>query len=143
MHIRRRWLNAIKAQLKTISDFSKRVLNQRTAPKTGFPGVTVYAVTETTAIETIHLPPRSQERTLTVHVNLYIKTTQDDEKLESDIDSYTALIEAVIKAPEGVNDLQLIETIFPEVFPDDEKLDVAEITMIYLLRYDTTEFNPL
>ncbi len=143
MHVRRQWLNALKAQLKTIPEFAKRVLNQRTPPKNQYPSVTVYSVTENTAIENIHPAPRSQERTLTVHVNLYIKTTQDDEKLESDIDSYTALIEAVIKAPEGVNDLQLIETIFPEVFPDEEKLEVAEVNMIYLLRYDTTEFSPV
>lgn len=143
MHIRRKYLNDLKTQLKTIPEFSKRVWNHRTPPKNQYPSVTVYAVTENTAIENIHLPPRPQERTLTVHVNLYIKATQDDEKLEADIDSYTALVEAVIKAPEGVNDLQLIETTFPEVFPDEEKLEVAEINMIYLLRYDTTEFSPI
>lgn len=143
MHIRRQHLTDLKTQLKTIPEFSKRVFNQRQPPKNGYPSVTVYSATENTDIGTIHPPPRPQERTLTVRVNIYIKTTQDDEKLEADIDNYTALIEAAVKAPIGVNDLQLIETTFPEVFPDDEKLEVAEINMIYLLRYDTTEFSPV
>jgi hypothetical protein len=142
MHIRRIFLNAFKAQLKTIPEFSKRVWNQRTPPKNQWPCILVYSATESVATETIHPAPRPQARTLNFSVSLFINGTQDEEKLEADIDTYTALIESVIKAPEGVNDLQLLETGFPQVFQDEEKLEVAEIIMTYALSYITTEFSP-
>lgn len=143
MHIRRTYLNAIKAQLKTIPDFSKRTYNQRTPPRNQYPCVTLYAVNEETTALTINATPRPQERVLAFHVSVFIKATQDEEKLEADIDAYTAQVEAVVKAPTGTDDLQLVQTQFPEVFQDEEKLEVAEIVLTYALHYTTTEFNPV
>jgi hypothetical protein len=141
MHRRRSFFTTFKAQLKTISLFSGRAFNQRQPPKNNYPCVTVYAASEPVGLATV-CRPREQTRTLQFHVSIFIKATQDDEKLEADIDSYTALVESVIKAPAGTNDLQLLDTTFPEIFQDEEKLEVAEITMIYALTYNTTEFSP-
>jgi hypothetical protein len=143
MHVRRRLLTDIKNQLKSIPDFSRRAWNQRQSPKNQYPCATVYAVSEPVSIESINEAPRSQQRALTIHISIFIKATQDDEKLECDIDNYTHLVESTIKAPIGVTDLRLLDTIFPEVFQDEEKLEVAEVVMVYMLGYDTTEFNPV
>jgi|GEM_PF-2464768 len=138
---RRDIINSLKAQLKTIPAFSRRVYNQRTQPKNGYPCVALYSASEAITTQTFTLHPRPQQRTLTIHISAFAKTTQDDEKLEIDIDNYSELIEAAVSQPANTIDLQLIDINFPPAPTDEEKLEVTETVLAYAITYETTEPN--
>ncbi len=138
---RRDIINSLKAQLKTIPVFSRRIYNQRTQPKTGYPCVALYSASEAITTQTLTLHPRPQQRTLTINISVFAKTTQDDEKLEIDIDNYSELIESVVSQPPGTIDLQLIDINFPPAPTDEEKLEVTETVLVYAITYETTEPN--
>jgi hypothetical protein len=145
MHIRRTYLSAMTDQLKTIPNFANRVWNQRVLTKKHYPCALIYGVSETVEAASLSIP-RTQERTLTFSVAIYIRAAHHTaELIEQESDTYTALVEATIQCPTGATDLQLIGTEFPVIIyeeDNEDKIIAAEIVMAYNLSYDTTEFNP-
>jgi hypothetical protein len=140
MHIRRSILESIRTQLKVLPNYGG-VWIQRIAPnRNSFPAITLYPENETVDTLTIHVSPRPQERALTVIVNVWIKGTPDNEKIESDFDKAAVDIESTIVLPANAIDFYLLSTDFQFVEDDAE---INAITLTYRVIYETTEFNPI
>jgi hypothetical protein len=138
LHKRRAILELIRTQLSALPDFGGCWI-QRIAPKReSFPAITLFADSE--GVEYIsNISPRSQLRTLTVTVIVWVDSGVDDEKTEQDMDVFAAEIETQLTTPIGAHDLQLVSTDFQ--FTEDD-FEISALTLTYRTTYTTTEFNP-
>lgn len=139
VHLRRAYLEALRAQLQTLTGFGGVYIKRVTAMRMAFPVITLYADAETVDTLTIHPPPRPQERVLTVAVNVFIRGAIDDEKAEADADALALLIEQKLRKPAGADDLILVATDF--VVAEDEP-EVHVLTLTFKIEYQTVEFSP-
>lgn len=140
MHLRRLILESIRTQLKTLPNYGG-VWIQRVAPsRNSFPSITLYAENETVETLTVHPSPRWQDRTVTVSVNVWIKGTQDNEKLEVDFDKAALEIEQTITSVPNSVYFDLVATEF-NFLEDDAEINT--VTLTYRITYNTQEFNPV
>ncbi len=139
MHIRRKLLDQIKAQLKAVTEFAG-VWNQRSPPiRAAYPCITLYSVDEEIDQALIHVLPRCLDRNLDVSITVWIKGTPDDEKAEIDMDTMAELVEQVVKCPDLADRCTLKRTDF---ILDEEEADVHAISLNYQLVYETQENDP-
>ncbi len=139
MHIRRNILEALRTQLQTLPGFAG-VWIQRIGPtRNAYPCITLYAEAETVDNIGFQPSPRPQERTLTIAVDIWVRGTVNDEKAESDMDSFAVAVEAVLTLPALANALQLHATDFKV---DESEPEIHVVTLTYHLTYFSTEFSP-
>lgn len=138
MHLRRKILEELRTQIKTITKIGK-VRIQRLAPKAlAHRDIILYDTEETTETLLIHPQPRKQNRILTVAVTGYILGQLDDEKVERDMDDLALDIESVMDCPSDADDIRLIAT-DKSVAEDDPSVNI--LTLTYQLEYNTVEFG--
>lgn len=139
MHKRRGILEALRTQLKTLSGFAGVWIQRIPPSRLSYPCVTLYAVEETCDTLTIHLQPRTTNRTLTVNVSAWVRGKADDEKAESDMDDAAVLIESIMAKPTYSDDIVLISTDFTV---DETEPELHVVTLTYRLSYIATEYTP-
>ena len=143
MHIRRAILEALRTQLKTLGYAG--VWIQRIAPtRNAWPCITLYAEEEgvqtiTGEVDQYPIVPRSQTRIISVPINVWIKSTGDPEKVESDMDDASVAVEAVIVNTFGAADVLLVATDF-KVVEDEPEINI--VTLTYHISYYAEEQNP-
>lgn len=140
MHKRRRILEEIANQLRTLDEFSV-VWIQRVGPaRQTFPSITIYAEREDVENLLIHPQPNVQNRTLIIAVNAWIRGTTDDEKIEQDMDDAAVAIETVMDLPteSEADDIILLST---EFIVDETDPEIHVVRLTYQLTYITEEFG--
>lgn len=140
MHIRRKFLEQIREQLKQGMPkvggvWIQRIPQQRAA----YPSITLYAETDEATLESIHQSPRPQGRLVSLVVTGWVRGSPDDERAEREMDVLAEQIEAVVKAPAEANDLHLVTTEFQV---DEEDVEIHTVNLSYLLSYCIDEFSP-
>lgn len=138
MHKRRKILEDLQTQLKTVAGFAG-VWIQRGAPsRNAFPGITLYADSETVEYLLIH-QPNTLDRTLNVSIVAWIKGSPNDEKIEADMDKAAAAIETELVLPADALTIQLVSTDFNLL---DDEAGPQTITINYSITYETIENLP-
>jgi hypothetical protein len=140
MHKRRAILEDLRTQLKTLSGYGG-VWIQRSGPdRTAYPAITLFAVAEDVETLTIHGSPRAQKRDLKISIIAWIRSTQDEEKIETDFDNAAIDIEQKLRKPSMAYDFLLIGTDFSYV---EDDMEINAVTLTYQVPYTTDEFNPI
>lgn len=138
MHKRTAFLNSLKNQLKTLSGFGGVWIQRNTPVRNSFPSITLFVESELSNRQTIN-PIMCLARQMTVKIVIWIRGTQDDEKLEFDFDNAAELIEKKLIAPSGCDDFFLIGTDFQFL---EEEPEINAVTLTYMLEYSALEGNP-
>lgn len=142
MHLRRNLLKALQNQLKTLSGFAG-VWIQRTGPaRNAYPSITLHAEEETVTTltgDSYPQPPRDQNRIVSVAINVWIKGSQDGEKVEEDMDDAAERIEPIISNNFGASDVVLVATDFKV---SEEEPEIHCLTLTYHITYYAIEFSP-
>jgi hypothetical protein len=138
MHHRRKLLEALQTQLKTITTVGK-VRIQRIAPKPiAHRDIILFDDEEDVDTLTVHGQPRAQDRRVTITVTGYVLGQNDDEKVERDMDALALDIESKMTTPTNAEDIRLIGT-DKTVAEDDPNVNV--VTLTFQMEYNTTEFS--
>ncbi|WP_427501375.1 hypothetical protein ACQE3E_06650 [Methylomonas sp. MED-D] len=130
-----------KAQLKTLVPNGEVWRTRAEPPSNTRPCFTLYDDSETVQTLTVHPAPRPQQRELQlVVVGWCLYDVGDPELAEQRMDALALSIEQTITPRAGTDDLQLqgIEKLYDDVEPRS-----SSVTLRYLIKYRTTERNPV
>jgi len=136
MHIRRKILEDLRTQLKTLPVFAG-VWIQRIGPtRNAYPCITLAADSESIEYLTINMVSRAQYRTVSISITAWVRGTSDDEKSEVGMDAAAEAIESVLTLPANAEDIILLNTDF--TVAEDEP-EIHAVTLSYSVRYLSEE----
>jgi hypothetical protein len=138
MHKRRKFLESLRTQLQALSGYGGVWIQRASPNRNMYPAITIYTESESAQAQTIGDPP-CLARVANVNISVWIRGTQDDEKLERDFDNYAMDIEKNVILPVGADSFYLTQTDF-QFAEDDPEVNV--LTLQYRLEYSAWERQP-